>query len=108
MKHPSVVSEPPTVDLLGRRLRNLRLSVTDRCNLRCTYCMPEDDYLWLPHGQILTFDEISTVIDAFVTVGVEKVRLTGGEPLLRKGLCELVEMLASQCLGRLDLAVVSP
>ena len=81
-------------DVFGRPLRNLRLSVTDRCNLRCQYCMPEEDYAWLPRGDLLTFEEIATLVDLFTDLGVEKVRLTGGEPLLRRDLPTLVRMLA--------------
>ena len=73
-------------DTLGRPLRNLRLSVTDRCNLRCEYCMPEDDYVWLPREDVLHFEEISALVDVFLSLGVDKVRLTGGEPLLRRDL----------------------
>ena len=87
-------------------MRDLRLSVTDPANLRCNYCMPEDDYVWLPRDQILTFEEISTVVDAFISAGVEKLRLTGGEPLLRKGLSGLVEMLAGKRAIR-DLAMTT-
>ena len=94
------------LDRLGRPLHDLRLSVTDRCNLRCSYCMPEDHYRWLPREQILTFEELSSVVDAFCSVGVEKVRLTGGEPLLRKGLPQLVEMLAAKPAIR-DLAMTT-
>ena len=81
------------LDRLGRPLTSLRLSVTDRCNLRCQYCMPEQDYVWLPRADILTFEEIDTLVDVFTGVGVDKVRLTGGEPLLRKGLPDLVALL---------------
>src|SRR3954471_4409041 len=81
-------------DALGRPLKNLRLSVTDRCNLRCEYCMPEDDYAWLPREDVLHFEEISTVVDVFTSLGVDKVRLTGGEPLLRRDIAALVRMLA--------------
>jgi cyclic pyranopterin phosphate synthase len=70
-------------DTLGRPLRNLRLSVTDRCNLRCEYCMPEDEYQWLPREDLLHFEEISPLVDIFVALGVDRIRLTGGEPLLR-------------------------
>src|SRR5262249_59192746 len=70
-------------DAFDRPLRNLRISVTDRCNLRCQYCMPEEEYTWLPREDLLTFEEISTLVDAFTALGVEKVRLTGGAPLLR-------------------------
>ena len=73
-------------DTLGRPLRNLRLSVTDRCNLRCEYCMPEDDYVWLPREDVLHFEEISALVDVFLALGVDKIRLTGGEPLLRRDL----------------------
>ena len=81
-------------DLFGRPLRNLRLSVTDRCNLRCEYCMPEDDYVWLPRQDVLHFEEICTLVDAFLSLGVDKIRLTGGEPLLRRDLASLVAMIA--------------
>jgi GTP 3',8-cyclase len=81
-------------DTFGRPLRNLRLSVTDRCNLRCQYCMPEEEYVWLPREDLLTFEEIRELVDIFSELGVDKVRLTGGEPLLRKDLSTLVAMLA--------------
>jgi GTP 3',8-cyclase len=81
-------------DAFGRPLRNLRLSVTDRCNLRCQYCMPEEEYVWLPREDLLTFEEIHELVGIFSELGVEKVRLTGGEPLLRKDLPTLVSMLA--------------
>ncbi len=84
----------PPIDLLGRPLRNLRLSVTDRCNLRCQYCMPEDEYVWLPREELLTFEELRDLAGIFSELGVDKVRLTGGEPLLRKDLPVLVRMLA--------------
>jgi cyclic pyranopterin phosphate synthase len=84
------------VDRHGRPLANLRISVTDRCNLRCSYCMPEVEYTWLPRDHILSFEEISRLVDAFTEVGVEKVRLTGGEPLLRRDLARLVEILAAK------------
>ena len=73
-------------DALDRPLRNLRLSVTDRCNLRCQYCMPEEEYVWLPRDDILTFEEMDRLVDVFADLGVDKVRLTGGEPLLRRDL----------------------
>jgi GTP 3',8-cyclase len=93
-------------DALGRPLRNLRLSVTDRCNLRCEYCMPEDDYVWLPREDVLHFEEISTLVDVFVSLGVDKVRLTGGEPLLRRDIASLVRMLALKT-GLMDLALTT-
>ncbi len=84
------------LDRLGRPLTNLRLSVTDRCNLRCSYCMPEEKYTWLPRADILSFEESADLIDAFCDVGVRRVRLTGGEPLLRSGLTTLVRLLAAK------------
>lgn len=82
------------LDLHGRPLRNLRVSVTDRCNLRCAYCMPEEEYRWLPRDDVLRFGELSAVVDAFCLLGVDKVRITGGEPLLRRELERFVEQLA--------------
>jgi cyclic pyranopterin phosphate synthase len=88
----------PLADTRGRPLRDLRISVTDRCNFRCTYCMPRQvfdaDYKFLPHAAILSFEEIARLAGIFVGLGVRKIRLTGGEPLLRKGLPGLVAMLA--------------
>lgn len=80
-------------DVFERPLRSLRLSVTDRCNLRCRYCMPEADYVWLPREDILSFEEMATLTGYFADLGVEKVRLTGGEPLLRRDLSRLVRLL---------------
>lgn len=96
----------PIRDLLGRPLRNLRLSVTDRCNLRCSYCMPEAEYVWLPRHDILHFEEMSTLIDVFARAGVDRVRLTGGEPLLRRGVPELIRMIAQKPAIR-DLALTT-
>ena len=93
-------------DQLARPLRNLRLSVTDRCNLRCQYCMPEAEYVWLPREDLLHFEEISRLVDLFIELGVDKVRLTGGEPLLRRDLAALVRMLAAKP-GLHDLAMTS-
>src|SRR5580698_1442644 len=87
-------SSLPLRDRLGRPLESLRLSVTDRCNLRCLYCMPEEDYTWLPRDELLTFEELTRVVEVFAFVGVRKIRLTGGEPLLRRDLHELVAMIA--------------
>ncbi len=81
-------------DRYGRPLRNLRLSVTDRCNLRCSYCMPEAEYVWLPQSDVLRFEEIERLVRIFAHLGVDKVRLTGGEPLLRRDLEVLVAMIA--------------
>src|SRR5918996_549358 len=87
------------VDTRGRRMHDLRISVTDRCNFRCTYCMPREvfdaGYRFLPHEAILSFEEIARLARAFVGLGVEKIRLTGGEPLVRRHLHRLVEMLAT-------------
>jgi cyclic pyranopterin phosphate synthase len=82
------------LDAQRRPLANLRLSVTDRCNLRCQYCMPEQDYVWLPREDILQFEEIERLVDVFLDLGVRKIRLTGGEPLLRKDVTHLVQRLA--------------
>lgn len=86
-------------DTLARPLHDLRISVTDRCNFRCVYCMPKEifdkDYQYLPHDSLLNFEEITRIARIFVSHGVRKIRLTGGEPLLRKHLERLVEMLAS-------------
>ena len=93
-------------DVLGRALRSLRISVTDRCNMRCRYCMPEDDYVWLPRESILTFEEIARLAGVFAGLGVDKVRLTGGEPLLRHDLAALVALLRAD--GRIrDLALTT-
>ncbi len=83
------------VDRHGRPLEDLRVSVTDRCNFRCTYCMPNDQYDWIARDQILSFEEITRLVRIFAGLGVTKLRLTGGEPLLRKDLPDLVRMLAS-------------
>ena len=96
----------PLADVHGRVLRNLRVSVTDRCNLRCGYCMPEEEYVWLPREDILHFGEMATLIDIFLDLGVDKVRLTGGEPLLRRDLPRLVRMLAAKPRIR-DLAITT-
>jgi cyclic pyranopterin phosphate synthase len=101
-------------DRLGRPLRDLRISVTDRCNFRCTYCMPKEifdrDYRFLPHAELLSFEEITQLARVFIRHGVEKIRLTGGEPLLRKDLHKLIGMLAPlQTRGGhgLDLALTT-
>src|SRR5437899_12372479 len=95
MTMPTPESAPHFVaaDVFGRPLRSLRLSVTDRCNLRCRYCMPEEDYVWLPRTSLLTFEEIARLTRGFTDLGVSKVRLTGGEPLLRHELPTLVRLL---------------
>jgi GTP 3',8-cyclase len=83
------------VDALNRPIKDLRISVTDRCNFRCSYCMPLDEYDWINKNEILTFEEISRVATLFVGLGVEKIRLTGGEPLVRQNLDRLVAKLSS-------------
>ena len=93
-------------DVHQRALRNLRISVTDRCNLRCAYCMPEEDYVWLPREQILHFEEVSALADIFLDLGVDKIRLTGGEPLLRRDLGALIRLLAGKPRLR-DLAITT-
>ncbi|MTD29509.1 GTP 3',8-cyclase MoaA [Planomicrobium sp. YIM 101495] len=89
----------PLNDRLGRPIRDLRISVTDRCNFRCSYCMPKevfgDDYAFLPKQELLSFEEIHRLTRIFVSMGVKKIRLTGGEPLLRRGLPELVRQILS-------------
>ena len=94
------------LDQFTRPLRNLRLSVTDRCNLRCSYCMPEPEYVWLPREDILQFEEIERLVDVFLELGVDKLRLTGGEPLLRRDLPTLVARLAARPRIR-DLAMTT-
>ncbi|MEG2631978.1 MAG: radical SAM protein, partial [Comamonas sp.] len=87
------------LDQLGRPLRDLRISVTDRCNFRCQYCMPKEvfdkNYTYLPHSALLSFEEITRLARVFLAHGVHKIRLTGGEPLLRKNLEALVAQLAA-------------
>ncbi len=93
------MSAPVLLDALGRPLRDLRISVTDRCNFRCSYCMPKQvfdkHYQFLPQAELLSFEEITRLARLFVAQGVRKIRLTGGEPLLRRGLEALVEQLAT-------------
>ncbi len=99
----------PLADPRGRVLRDLRISVTDRCNFRCVYCMPKEvfarDHPFLPHAELLTFEEITRVTRIFKGLGVKKVRLTGGEPLLRRDIARLIEMLAS--VGGIDLTLTT-
>ena len=101
---------PRPTDSRGRPLHDLRISVTDRCNFRCVYCMPRavfgPDHAFLPREEILTFEEISRLVEIFTGLGVEKVRLTGGEPLVRRELTSLVRMLAAQA-GVRDLTLTT-
>ena len=102
-----VMGEP--LDTFKRPLRDLRVSVTDRCNFRCVYCMPKEvfgkDFQFLPRGEILSFEEIERLVRVFVGLGVQKVRLTGGEPLVRRNIERLVEMLAK--VSDLDLTLTT-
>jgi cyclic pyranopterin phosphate synthase len=97
------------LDTLGRPLHDLRISVTDRCNFRCVYCMPKEvfgkDFQFLPRAEILSFEEIERLVRIFVSLGVQKIRLTGGEPLVRRDLERLVEKLAE--IGDLDLTLTT-
>lgn len=93
-------------DTLSRPLRSLRVSVTDRCNIRCQYCMPEEEYTWLPREDLLRFEETAQLVGYFTELGVDKVRLTGGEPLVRKDLAKLVELLRRNPRVR-DLALTT-
>src|SRR5690242_9395815 len=96
----------PILDRFGRPLGSLRLSVTDRCNMRCGYCMPNDNYVWLPRTSLLTYEESARLAAIFASLGVRKVRLTGGEPLLRQDLDRLVRLLAA-ITGVDDLALTT-
>ncbi|MDA5441925.1 radical SAM protein, partial [Staphylococcus aureus] len=84
-------------DKLGRPIRDLRLSVTDRCNFRCDYCMPKevfgDDFVFLPKNELLTFDEMARIAKVYAELGVKKIRITGGEPLMRRDLDVLIAKL---------------
>jgi GTP 3',8-cyclase len=93
-------------DALGRALKDLRISVTDRCNFRCSYCMPLDKYEWIDRSEILTFEEITRLSRLFVQLGVEEIRITGGEPLLRHGLEQLIAQIA-ELQGLKDLSLTT-
>ena len=93
-------------DALNRPLRDLRISLTDRCNMRCRYCMPRehfDSHDFLAKEEILSYEELTTVVESLIPLGLTKVRLTGGEPLLRRDVCSFIEMLPSE----LDLAMTT-
>ena len=83
------------LDSYKREINYLRISVTDRCNLRCRYCMPSEGFRWIPHENTLRFEEIIEIVREAVKLGIHKIRVTGGEPLLRKGIVNLIEMLAN-------------
>jgi GTP 3',8-cyclase len=85
----------PLVDSWGRQIKSVRVSVTDKCNFRCTYCMPAEGLEWLPKDEVLTFEEIARLVRVLAKMGVDEVRLTGGEPLVRRDLPTLVELLAA-------------
>jgi cyclic pyranopterin phosphate synthase len=93
-------------DIYRRPIRDLRISVTDRCNFRCLYCMPLDEYEWIDKKEILTFEEIARLVRLFIPLGVDKVRLTGGEPLVRRDLHLLIEKL-SRLEGLQDLCLTT-
>lgn len=94
------------LDRFNRNINYLRISVTDRCDLRCTYCVPEEGIKWIKHSEVLSFEEITEVVKAAVGMGVDKIRLTGGEPLVRKGIVELVRMIA-ETPGLKELAMTT-
>src|SRR5205814_5389183 len=100
------MSMEPLVDGHGRRISDLRVSVTDRCNFRCQYCMPADGLPWLERSEVLTFEEIERVVRLMVRMGIEDVRLTGGEPLVRREFPRLVSML-SPIEGLKDLSLTT-
>jgi cyclic pyranopterin phosphate synthase len=102
----AVAPPAPLVDQFGRTMRSLRVSVTDRCNFRCLYCMPEEGLPWLPNARLMTFDEIERLVRLFVSLGIREVRLTGGEPTLRAGLPALVRRLAA-IAGLEDLSLTT-
>src|SRR5215212_10450514 len=89
-----VISRDPLVDGHGRTISDLRVSVTDRCNFRCQYCMPAEGLPWLDRSEILTFEEIERLVGLFASMGVRDVRLTGGEPLVRRDIATLVAKLS--------------
>ncbi|MBM2846310.1 MAG: moaA 1, partial [Bacteroidetes bacterium] len=97
---------PTLVDRFGRTVTNLRISVTDRCNFRCRYCMPAEGMEWLPKESLLTFEELARVARIMVGLGVSHIRLTGGEPLMRKDLWKLVRQLRS-IEGIADIALTT-
>src|ERR1700675_1160629 len=95
ISEPLPVLGKPLIDTFGRVHDNLRISVTDRCNIRCFYCMPEEGVKFQPREEILTFEEIERFVRVAVTLGVRKLRITGGEPLLRKDLAKLIGRLGA-------------
>src|SRR5271157_6537709 len=104
-EHPMNPSAKPLIDSYGRVHNNLRISVTDRCNIRCVYCMPENPE-FLPRNQLLSFEEIERFVRLVVPLGIDKIRLTGGEPLMRRDLPRLVQML-KEIPGLRDLGLTT-
>ena len=99
-----------TEDSFGRPLKDLRISITDRCNFRCNYCMPPDQFSnnheFLPRSEILSFEDITLIVKSILSLGLKKVRITGGEPLLRKDICTLISMIR-ECDSDLDIALTT-
>ena len=83
----------PLVDSYGRRIKSMRISITDKCNFRCTYCMPAEGLPWLKRQEILSYEEIARITQVAASIGIEQIRLTGGEPTVRRDLPELIRML---------------
>jgi cyclic pyranopterin phosphate synthase len=96
----------PLVDSWGREIRSLRVSVTDKCNFRCRYCMPAEGLEWLPHDEVLSYEEIARLVRVMSEMGVDEVRLTGGEPLVRRDLPVLISFLA-EIPGVRDLSLTT-
>src|SRR5690242_15208813 len=95
-----------TIDKFSRPMHDLRISVTDRCNFRCNYCMPFDEYTWIERNQVLSFEEISRLAGIFISLGARKIRLTGGEPLVRRNLDGLIYRLNTH-YATLDLSLTT-
>ena len=103
---PASEEPRPVRDRFGRPLGSLRVSVTDRCNLRCQYCMPEEEYVWLPRKDLLSFEETAFLVERFTALGVTRLRITGGEPLIRRHLPDLIRLLAA-IRGLRDIALTT-
>src|SRR6202035_138678 len=91
--HREVLKMELLVDSYGRRIKSMRISITDKCNFRCTYCMPAEGLPWLKKAEILSYEEIERISRVAVAIGIEQIRLTGGEPLVRRDVPDLVRML---------------
>src|SRR5689334_18445788 len=92
--HREAKSMEPLIDSYGRRIKNMRISITDKCNFRCTYCMPAEGLPWLAKAELLSYEEIERVVRVAVNMGIEQIRLTGGEPLVRRDVPTLVRQLS--------------